>query len=154
MLFNFDKLSDVPLDDTFGLRNIAPWRNTYVVQNQVVKTPARIKSGYVLRDSNVYLAAEMGQEGGSYFFNGNTGSFISIENTQDLTMFSVNLRINMDTNAKDIQYIFSKGTGMYLYTDATNNQLKFNYDGTDYVLDTIGTYFINKDRNYISLVND
>lgn len=60
----------------------------------------------------------------------------------------------MDVSAKDIQYIFSKGTGMYLYTDATNGKLKLNYEGRKYTLDTIGDNFLDKQRNFISLRQD
>ena len=73
------------------------------------------------------------------------------ENTPTMTGFAINLRVNMDINAKDIQYIASKGTGRYLYTDATNGLLRFNYNGTNYTIDPM-TYFQNKQRNFISLV--
>jgi hypothetical protein len=149
VLLNFDYLSNLPADDTFGLMNIAARRDTYTFQNQTLQTPARIKSGYILKNSSVYFVPERGKEGGAYRFDGTSGSFISIENTQDLTEFSINFRVNMDVYAKGIQYIFSKGTGIYLYTN--NGDIRLHYDGSDHLLDTASNYFLDKQRNFISL---
>ena len=62
LFLNFDDLRNLPPDNTFGLTNIAPWRNNYILANQVLHTPGLVKSGYVLRDSNVYLAPGTGHE--------------------------------------------------------------------------------------------
>ncbi|MEI7478585.1 MAG: hypothetical protein WCJ81_09250 [bacterium] len=68
--------------------------------------------------------------------------------------FSIDSRVNINVDSKNIQYIISKGTGRYLYTDAGNAQLKLNYEGTEYIIDTVGHYFQNNTRNNIALMID
>lgn len=62
LLVNFDRLADLPVDDSFSLTNIAPRRNTYILENQAAPLSAWIQSGIVLRSINVYFAPEMGHQ--------------------------------------------------------------------------------------------
>lgn len=62
VLLNFDHLSNMLADDTLGLMNIGTRKDTYTFQNQTLQTPARIKSGYILKNRSVYFVPEIGKE--------------------------------------------------------------------------------------------